>query len=191
MRLLILDRDGVINEESDAFITSPEQWQPIPGSLEAIARANAAGYRVVVLTNQSALKRRILDFRTLSLIHQKMHQYLADLGGQIDAIFLCPHGPDDGCHCRKPNPGLFHELAARLHVSLSGVPAVGDRLTDVMAARAAGARPILVETGRGRETLGLGMDLSGIGVYRDLAAVVDDLPELRSKSETVTREGHG
>lgn len=181
MRILVLDRDGVINQDSDAFITSAEAWQPIPGSLEAIARANAAGYRVVVLTNQSALGRRIIDIRTLHLIHQKMHQRLAEIGGSIEAILFCPHGPEDNCRCRKPKPGLFHELATRLRISLDGIPAVGDRLSDILAARAAGARPILVETGRGCETLALGLDLQGLRVYKDLAAVVADLPEVRSK----------
>ncbi|MGH8582668.1 MAG: D-glycero-beta-D-manno-heptose 1,7-bisphosphate 7-phosphatase [Gammaproteobacteria bacterium] len=175
MRLLILDRDGVINEESEAYIKSPAEWTPIPGSLEAIARANAAGYRVVVLSNQSGLARKVLDIRALHLIHQTMHQRLAEVGGRVEAIFFCPHGAEADCPCRKPRPGLFHDLAARLHVSLQGVPAVGDRERDVLAARAAGAMPILVRTGHGDASLAEGLDLSGVAVYADLAAAVEAL----------------
>lgn len=175
MRLLILDRDGVINQESDRFIKSPEEWIPIPGSLEAVARANAAGYRVVVVSNQSGLARGIIDVGQLHLVHQKMHQRLAEHGGRIDAVFFCPHGPGEGCACRKPRPGLFRELSERLHLPLVGVPAVGDRLTDLQAARAAGARPILVETGRGRHTRDANPELRSLPVYEDLAAVIDEL----------------
>lgn len=176
MRILILDRDGVINEESDGFIKSPDEWIPIPRSLEAIARANAAGYRVVVLSNQSAIARGIIDVRTLHLINQKMIQRLAEVGGRIEAIFFCPHAAVQNCLCRKPQPGLFTDLAARLHVSLKNAPAVGDRLRDLEAARAAGARPILVKTGRGQATLASGQALGEIDVCADLAAVVDALP---------------
>jgi D-glycero-D-manno-heptose 1,7-bisphosphate phosphatase len=175
MRLLILDRDGVINEESDRFIKTPEEWIPIPGSLEAIARANAAGYRVVVVSNQSGLARGIIDVGQSQAIYQKMHQRLHELGGRIEAVFFCPHGPDQGCVCRKPRPGLFLELSERLHIPLAGVPAVGDRLTDIQAARAAGARPILVETGRGRHTLEMNPALSALPIYKDLSAVIDAL----------------
>ena len=178
MRILILDRDGVINKESDSFIKSPEEWVPIPGSLEAIARANAAGYRVVVLSNQSAIARGIIDVRTLHLINQKMIQRLMEVGGRIEAIFFCPHALVASCSCRKPRPGLFLDLAARLHVSLKNAPAVGDRLRDLEAARAAGARPILVKTGRGRATLASGQALGEVDVYADLAAAVDALPEI-------------
>lgn len=175
MRLLILDRDGVINKESKAFIKCPAEWTPIPGSLEAIARANAAGYRVVVLSNQSGLARKVLDIRALHLVHQTMHQRLAEVGGRIEAIFFCPHGSEAECPCRKPRPGLFHDLASRLHVSLEGVPAIGDRERDVVAARAAGAMPILVRTGHGEATLAQGPDMSGVEVYADLAAAVEAL----------------
>ncbi|MFH0344194.1 MAG: D-glycero-beta-D-manno-heptose 1,7-bisphosphate 7-phosphatase [Chromatiales bacterium] len=183
MRILILDRDGVINQESDSFIKSPDEWIPIPRSLEAIARANAAGYRVVVLSNQSAIARGIIDVRTLHLINQKMIQRLAEVGGRIEAIFFCPHAAVQNCLCRKPRPGLFTDLAARLHVSLKNAPAVGDRLRDLEAARAAGARPILVKTGRGQATLASGQALGEIDVYADLAAAVDALPEIGLESE--------
>lgn len=175
MRLLILDRDGVINEESDTFIKSPEEWIPIPGSLEAIAKANKLGYRVVVVTNQSGLARGQLDIGALHLIHQKMHQWLYQAGGTVEAIFFCPHGPEDDCECRKPKTGLFAELAARLRVPLEDVYAVGDRMSDLEAARKAGARPILVRTGHGDRTVKTANDLNGVPVYRDLAAVVDRL----------------
>src|SRR5690606_15356620 len=130
MRLVILDRDGVINEDSDAYIKSPDEWIPIPGSLEAIARLNRAEYRVVVASNQSGLARGLFDADTLSRIHEKMHRALADVGGAVDAVFFCPHGPDDECDCRKPRPGLLQDIARRLNVSLRGVPAVGDSLRD-------------------------------------------------------------
>lgn len=175
MKLIILDRDGVINEDSDAYIKSPEEWIPIPGSLEAIARLTQAGYRVVVATNQSGLARGFFDVPTLHAMHRKMDKLLAPLGGQVEAVFFCPHGPDDGCGCRKPAPGLFHEIAARYHTSLAEVPAVGDSLRDVEAAQAVGARPVLVRTGKGRRTLKLEQLPQDIEVYDDLAEFVDVL----------------
>ncbi len=175
MNLIILDRDGVINRDSDAFIKSPDEWVPIDGSLEAIARLNHAGYRVVVATNQSGLGRGLFDIESLHRIHEKMRSRLADVGGTIDAIFFCPHQPRDSCLCRKPKPGLLLDIAARLGTSLQGVPAVGDSKRDVDAALGAGARPILVRTGKGRQTLERSGLPSGIAVYDDLAAVVDDL----------------
>lgn len=176
MRLIILDRDGVINHDSDDYIKTPAEWVPIPGSLEAVARLNQAGYRVVVATNQSALARKLMDIETLARIHEKMHQQLAAVGGVIDAVFFCPHGPDDGCACRKPKPGLFHDIAERLHLDLGDVPAIGDSPRDIQAANAAGARPILVRTGKGGLTLKQAAPaLAGVPVYDDLAAAVDAL----------------
>ena len=175
MRLVILDRDGVINEDSDEYIKSPEECTPIPGSLEAIARLNQAGYRVVVATNQSGIARGLFDLDTLHRIHDKLHRRLAVVGGEIEAILFCPHGPEDACGCRKPEPGLLKELAARLQVSLEGVPAVGASLRDLQAARAVGALPILVRTGKGERTLAKGEGLDGVRVYADLSAVVDAL----------------
>ncbi len=175
MRLIILDRDGVINEDSDAFIKNPAEWEPIPGSLEAIARLNRAGWRVVVATNQSGVARGLLDLQTLASIHQKMHKALVEVGGSIEAIFFCPHGPDANCACRKPKPGMFYEIAARLRTELNGVPAVGDSARDLEAARSAGATPILVRTGKGQLTLSrMGEEVS-VPVYDDLSAVVDML----------------
>lgn len=175
MKLIILDRDGVINQESDEFIKSPEEWEPIPNSLAAIARLNQAGYRVVVATNQSGVGRQLLDAETLLRVHDKMHNQLAEAGGSVDAVFFCPHRPEDNCDCRKPKPGLLMDIAARLRVPLAGVPAVGDSMQDLEAAEAAGARPVLVRTGNGRQTEAGPAKLSHIPVYDDLAAAVEAL----------------
>lgn len=175
MRLIVLDRDGVINEDSDEYIKSPDEFIPIPGSLEAIARLTQSGWRVTVATNQSGVARGMYDLATLQRIHDKLYRLLAAQGGQVEAIFFCPHGPQDNCECRKPKPGLFREIERRLQVSLEGVPAVGDSLRDLQAAQAVGARPLLVRTGKGERTLAKGEGLEGIPVYADLFAVVDDL----------------
>jgi len=152
VRLVILDRDGVINEDSDAYVKSVGEWRPIPGSLEAIARLNHAGWRVVVATNQSGVARGLFSMEHLNAIHQRLHAELTRLGGQLEGIYFCPHGPDDGCDCRKPAPGLLLEIAARHGVALPGLPCIGDSLRDLEAARAVGALPILVRTGKGRLT---------------------------------------
>ncbi|WP_414039962.1 D-glycero-beta-D-manno-heptose 1,7-bisphosphate 7-phosphatase [Acidithiobacillus sp. M4-SHS-6] len=171
---VILDRDGVINEDSNTFIRSPAEWRPIPGSLEAIARLNRAGFQVVVATNQSGVGRGLFDIRTLTAIHQRMRQELAVFGGRIEAIFFCPHLPDAGCPCRKPLPGMFHEIAERLQISLSNVPAIGDSLRDLQAAHDAGAKPILVLTGKGQNARRQA-ELAGYPIFADLAAVVQAL----------------
>lgn len=175
MRLVILDRDGVINEDSDDFIKSPDEWIPIPGSLEAIARLTRARYRVVVASNQSGLGRGLFDISMLGRIHERMHRRISEAGGRVEAIFFCPHTPDDGCACRKPKPGLLYDIASRMYVDLENVPAVGDSLRDIQAAQAVGARPILVRTGKGRRTVVAGTGLAGIPVYDDLSAVVEAL----------------
>jgi D-glycero-D-manno-heptose 1,7-bisphosphate phosphatase len=174
-KLLILDRDGVINEDSDAFIKSPEEWRAIPGSLEAIRRANRAGYRVVVFSNQSGVGRGLLDINTLNLIHQKMHQQVNETGGSIEAILFCPHKPEEDCDCRKPKTGMLDQLASRLGVSLTDVPVVGDRISDIQAARDAGAKPVLVRTGKGRRIAEDDKEIAGVPVYQDLAEAVDSL----------------
>lgn len=175
MKLIILDRDGVINRDSDDHIKSPDEWQPLPGSLEAIARLHRAGWRVVVATNQSGVARGLFDLDTLMRIHEKMHRAVKDAGGQIDAVFFCPHGPDEGCDCRKPKPGLYLDIARRLRKDLKGVPAIGDSLRDLQAARAAGARPLLVKTGKGPQTLGHPQLDADVPVFNDLASAVDAL----------------
>ncbi len=176
MALVILDRDGVVNEDSDAYIKSPDEWIPVPGSLEAIARLNHAGYRVVIATNQSGVARGLFGMAELDAIHQKLHTALTRLGGQVDGIYFCPHGPDDGCGCRKPRAGLLKEIGARHGIDLTGVPAIGDSLRDLEAARAVGATPILVRTGKGRAAeRQLPADWGPVAVYDDLAEAVQDL----------------
>ncbi|TAN65303.1 MAG: D-glycero-beta-D-manno-heptose 1,7-bisphosphate 7-phosphatase [Methylobacter sp.] len=152
-RYVLLDRDGVINRDSDDFIRSPEQWLPIEGSLEAIALLNEHGYKVVVITNQSGLARGLFDAAMLEKIHAKMQRMTEEKGGKIDAIYFCPHGPDDACNCRKPKPGLLEAFAADKNVSLVGIAVIGDSLRDLQSAQAVGASPILVKTGKGLQTL--------------------------------------
>jgi D-glycero-D-manno-heptose 1,7-bisphosphate phosphatase len=175
MKLIILDRDGVINYDSDDYIKSPEEWKPIPGSIEAIGRLAREGYHVVIATNQSGIARGLFDFNTLSKIHNKLLEAVRAAGGEIEGIFFCPHGPDDGCRCRKPLPGLLEEIADRLKVNLQGVYAVGDAERDVLAARAVAARPVLVRTGKGEATLKKSGVLGGVLVCDDLAAFTDAL----------------
>jgi D-glycero-D-manno-heptose 1,7-bisphosphate phosphatase len=171
MKLVILDRDGVINHDSDKFIKSPDEWKPIVGSLDAIAQLNQAGYRVVVASNQSGIGRGLFDMAMLNAIHAKMHKALAQAGGRLDAIFFCPHPADSSCDCRKPRDGLFREIGRRYHMDLKGVPAVGDALRDMEAARAAGALPILVKTGKGTATLAAGLPFD-VPVFEDLTRAV-------------------
>jgi len=170
MKLVILDRDGVINVDSDQYIKSPEEWKPIAGSLEAIARFTQAGFRVVLATNQSGLGRGLFDMATLNAMHNKMHKAVGQLGGRIDAVFFCPHAQDAGCACRKPQPGMLLEIAQRFNITLADVPAIGDSLRDLQAASAAGARPVLVLTGKGEKTLESGGLPEGTEIYKDLDA---------------------
>ena len=149
MKLVILDRDGTINEDRDDFVKSPDEWVPIPGALEAIARLNHAGWHTVIATNQSGLARGLFDMVTLNAIHARMNRELAELGGRIDAVFFCPHGADEGCTCRKPLPGLFTTIGERYGVSLKETYAVGDSLRDMQAGVAAGCAAHLVRTGKG------------------------------------------
>jgi len=166
-RYILLDRDGVINHDSDDFIKSPEEWQPIDGSLEAIALLNEHGYKVAVITNQSGVARGLFDEASLEKIHAKMRQMTAEKGGEIDAIYFCPHGPNDGCNCRKPKPGLLESFAAEKNIDLSGITVIGDALRDIQSAQAVGANPILVKTGKGQKTLTDNPDLT-IPVFENL-----------------------
>ena len=175
MKLVILDRDGVINEDSREFIKTPEEWRALPGSVEAIAELTAGGFTVAVATNQSGLARGLLDETTLAAIHRKMISAVTAAGGRIDAIHYCPHGPGDNCDCRKPRAGLLREIAARYDVDLQGVPAIGDSERDLEAARAVGARPLLVLTGRGRATLRALQGRRDLEVYDDLRAAARQL----------------
>ncbi len=172
MKLIILDRDGVINQDSVHFIKSPEEWKPIPGSLDAIASLNRAGYRVVVATNQSGIGRGLFDMAMLNAIHARMHKLANAAGGRIDAVFYCPHANDAHCACRKPQAGMFLEIAERFDVSLAGVPSVGDSLRDLQAAAAVGAQPLLVLTGKGEATREAGGLPEGTRIYADLATAV-------------------
>ena len=172
MKLVILDRDGVINYDSPQFIKSPDEWKPIPGSLEAIAQLNQAGFRVALATNQSGISRGLFDMATLNAIHDKMHRALGQFGGRIDALFYCPHAADDNCNCRKPKPGMLEEISRRFSEDLRGVPSVGDSLRDLQASVAVGAQPILVRTGKGEKTLETGNLPENTWVCADLAEAV-------------------
>jgi D-glycero-D-manno-heptose 1,7-bisphosphate phosphatase len=179
-RWIILDRDGVINFDSPGHILSPDAWQPIPGSLEAISELTRHGYRVVVITNQSAIGRGLMTDRTLNTIHDRMQRCIERKGGHLEAIYHCPHAPWEGCACRKPNTDLFHEFSEQFKVPLAGIRAVGDARRDLEAARAVGAHPILVLTGKGQQTK---RDLEGdplnypLEIHIDLADFVRSLME--------------
>ena len=170
MKLVIMDRDGTINAESTEFIKSPEEWTALPGALEAIARLNHAGWHVVVATNQSGLGRGLFDVTSLNAMHAKMHKELAALGGRVDAIFYCPCTAEQHCHCRKPDTGMFEDIAARFHVDLNGVPCVGDSLRDLEAGAKMGCAPLLVLTGKGALTEANGTLPKGTKIFADLAA---------------------
>ncbi len=177
LKLIVLDRDGVINEDSDAYVKTLEEWIPIPGSLQAIARLSQAGWTVAVATNQSGLARGMFDASTLDDMHLRMQQLVMEQGGRIDLIVHCPHGPDAGCECRKPKPGLFRTIAEHFGLAdLKGVPVVGDSHRDLHAGLMLGGTPYLVRTGKGLRTLE-GTLPSGTQVFDDLAAVVDHLLE--------------
>lgn len=171
--LVILDRDGVINRDSAAFVKSAAEWLPLPGSIDAIAALSRAGFTVAVASNQSGLARGLFDRNALRGMHRKLRRLVAASGGTVDRIVVCPHGPDDGCDCRKPKPGLLLRLAGYFNTPLDGVQVVGDSLRDLQAARNAGASPVLVRTGNGEKTLReLPRELRDVPVYDDLAAFV-------------------
>jgi D-glycero-D-manno-heptose 1,7-bisphosphate phosphatase len=169
MKLVILDRDGVINFDSDQYIKSPAEWRPIPGSIEAIARLHQGGWRIAVATNQSGIGRGLFDMATLNAINDKMMEMVFRQGGRIDALFFCPHTAAEGCGCRKPRTGMFEEIAARFHLDLKSVPVVGDSLKDLQAADAVGAQPMLVMTGKGERTKAEGGYPRRTQVFDDLA----------------------
>ena len=177
MKLVILDRDGVINYDSVAFIKTPDEWKPIPGSLEAIAHLTQAGYRVVVATNQSGIGRGLLDMVSFNAINDKMCKAVGQVGGRIDAMFFCPHANTDNCSCRKPATGMFKEIAERFGLDLKGVPAIGDSLRDLQCAAAVGALPVLVLTGKGKKTKAEGGLPENTQIFADLSAAVDALTQ--------------
>lgn len=172
MKLAILDRNGVINYDSARFIKNPEEWKPIPGSLEAIARLNQAGWRVVVATNQSGIARGLFDMAALNAMNGKMYRMLGQMGGRIDALFFCPHAENDGCACRKPKLGMYHDIARRFNADLSDAPCIGDSFRDLQVAEALGAQPILVLTGKGQKTFDAGPLPPNTLVYANLAEAV-------------------
>ncbi|MEW5822869.1 MAG: D-glycero-beta-D-manno-heptose 1,7-bisphosphate 7-phosphatase [Pseudomonadota bacterium] len=175
MRLVILDRDGVINQDSDAYIKSVDEWIPLPGAIDAIARLKHAGWTVAVATNQSGLARGYFDEATLHAMHDKLAALLAERNASLDYIAWCPHGPDTVCRCRKPEPGLYEEIAGHFGVTLAGVPVIGDSTRDLTAAVRVAATPLLVLTGKGERSLEAGGLPPGTRVYPDLAAAVDAL----------------
>lgn len=175
MKLVILDRDGVINYDSEHYIKSPSEWKPLPGSLEAIAKLTQAGYRVVVATNQSGIGRGLFDMDTLNAIHNKMHRSAQLLGGRIDAVFYCPHPADSSCNCRKPRPGMIERIGGCFNIDLAGVPSVGDSLRDLEASAAVGAQPMLVLTGKGQKTKADNKLPEDTLVFDDLAAAVEHI----------------
>lgn len=175
-KLIVLDRDGVINEDSDAYIKSPDEWVPVPGSLEGIARLTHAGWTIAVATNQSGVGRGLYTLDTMHAIHAKMLGLLAPLGGHIAAIFFCPHLPDAGCDCRKPAPGMFLDIARRFgRPTLAGVPVVGDTRQDLIAGTAAGCSPWLVLSGKGVKTFQMGNLPEGTRVRPNLGAIAREL----------------
>ena len=176
MKLVILDRDGTINSDSDDFVKTPDEWVPLPGALEAIARLNHAGWHVVIASNQSGLGRGLFDVASLNAIHAKMHKMLAAVGGRVDAVFYCPHSPEESCNCRKPLPGLFEQIGARFGVALKSVPTAGDSVRDLLAGAAAGCEPHLVLTGKSASYQGGGQPEGlppGARLHSDLAAFAE------------------
>lgn len=175
-RIVLLDRDGVINEDSDAYVKSAEEWTPIPGSLEAIARLGSAGFRVAVVSNQSGVARGFFDLAALGKMHQKFRDLLAKQGGRVEMIAFCPHAPTQCCDCRKPRPGLLQSVSRRLGVALQGVPFIGDSLSDIQTARSLGMEPWLVQTGKGMHTLRqTPHELDGVKIYPDLRGIAEEL----------------
>ncbi len=175
IKLIVLDRDGVINEDLEHPVASPDEWVPIPGSLEAIARLHQAGWRVAVATNQSGIERGLLDLETLHSIHQRMHELVNQAGGKIDVVAFCPHSELEQCSCRKPAPGMLYTICERLDIDPSNMIVVGDSLRDMQAAMVTAAAPVIVRTGKGQSTLDSNKGLEHIPAYDDLAAYVDTL----------------
>ncbi len=173
MKYIILDRDGTINEDSDQFVKSADEWIPLPGALEAIARLNHAGWHVVIASNQSGLGRGLFDVASLNAMHAKMHRLLSAVGGRIDAVFYCPHAPGDACTCRKPSPGLFEQIGERFGTELAGVPTAGDSARDLQAGVAAGCEPHVVLTGKAAQYRGRSLPAEfpvGTYIHEDLSA---------------------
>ena len=174
MKLLILDRDGVINYDSDAYIKSVEEWLPLPGAIEAIAQLSKSGWTVAVATNQSGIARGYYDVATLEAMHERLRALVAEQGGEVGLIVYCPHGPDEGCACRKPKPGMLQTIAEHYGADLAECWFVGDSLGDLQAAQAVDSQPVLVKTGKGLLTLAKQLPVNTL-IFDDLAAVAAEL----------------
>lgn len=174
LKLLILDRDGVINYDSDAYIKSVEEWIPLPGSIEAIAQLSKAGWTVAIATNQSGIARGYYDIATLDAMHARLRTLVAEQGGEVGLVVYCPHGPNEGCDCRKPKPGMLKIIAEHYKVPLAGIWFVGDSLGDLEAAKAVDSQPVLVKTGKGEKTQAKNLPV-GTLIFDDLAAVAAEL----------------
>lgn len=175
MALIILDRDGVINHDSEEYITSPDEWHAIPGSLKAIADLTRHHYQIAVVSNQSGIGRKKFTIDDLNAIHIKMHMHLNQFGGKIDAIFFCPHTPRENCNCRKPKPGLYNQVSERMRVALNKVFCIGDKMIDIKAIQSAGGKPVLVRTGYGQQEIDAGNVPPGIPIYKNLASFTKEL----------------
>lgn len=177
MKLIILDRDGVINQDSDDYVKSVDEWEAIPGSIEAIAQLSKAGYTVAVATNQSGISRGFFDEFELAAMHQKMCSLVEEEGGQISGVFFCPHGPDDDCDCRKPKTGLIEQIECEFGTNVENFPFVGDSAKDILCAKLAGCTPVLVLTGKGEDTIAESSEneLDGVSVFNNLKEYVDSL----------------
>jgi len=182
MPFIILDRDGVINYDSHEYIKSADEWEPIPGSLEAIAQLNRLGYRVIIVTNQSGISRGYYDLETLDNIHEKLQRELAAVGGHIEAIFFCPHKPDDNCHCRKPKPGMLEQIHEKYHIDFAETFFIGDSLVDMQVAMSVGCKPILVLSGNGKNTLETNHKLKDVLHFADLSAAVEYIANLTNNT---------
>ena len=182
MKIIILDRDGVINHDSEEFVKSVDEWEPIPGSIEAIANLTQAGYKVVVCTNQSGIGRGLYSMEVLNDIHEKMHRLVEQEGGKISAIFLCPHKPDDNCSCRKPKPTMILEIIDRYNIdNVNNLMMVGDSNRDLESIAAAGGVPVLVKTGNGKKTFAQNKMPPNTLVFKNLFAVSEYLIETKDK----------
>jgi D-glycero-D-manno-heptose 1,7-bisphosphate phosphatase len=193
IKLVILDRDGTVNADRDDYIKSADEWEPLPGALEGIARLNHAGWHVVIATNQSGLGRGLFDMASLNAMHAKMHRSLAAVGGRVDAVFFCPHTPDEACACRKPLPGLFEQIGTRYGIDMRGLPAIGDSLRDLQAAAAVGCETHLVRTGKCQdlgdaEVEALLAQVPGSRAHADLAAAAEFIV-LRERHERAVARG--
>lgn len=194
MKLIILGRDGILNEYRDDHVKSPEEWQPVRGALEAVARLNQAGWHVVVATNQAGIGRGMIDMASVNLIHAHMNKLMQAQGARLDAVFFCPHTPEERCDCRKPLPGMMREIGRRYGVDLHQVPVAADTLRDLQAAQAAGCEPHLVRTGRAArlddaQVGQLVQEVPEARVHADLAALADHLIARERRAGSARLEG--